>query len=48
LGLEKIKKFSGTVKKIGFDDDITLRIGFKEIDSEFSDMIASYVETTSE
>jgi len=48
LGLGNIKKFSGTVKKIGFDDDITLRIGFKEIDSEFSDMIASYVETTSE
>jgi hypothetical protein len=48
LGLEEIKEFSCTVKKIGFDDDITLRIGFKEIDTEFSDMIASYVETTSE
>ena len=48
LGLKKIKEFSGTVKKIGFDGDIILRIGFKEIDTEFSNMIASYVETTSE
>ncbi len=48
LGLEKIKELSGTVKRIGFDNDIILGIDFKEIDTEFSDMIASYIETTSE
>jgi len=48
LGLEKIKELRGTVKRIGFDSGIILGIDFKEIDTEFSDMIASYIETTSE
>jgi len=48
LGLKKIKDFSGTVKRIGFDNGIVLGIGFKKINTEFSDMIASYIETTSE
>lgn len=48
LGLQKIKELIGTVKRIGLDDDIILRIGFKKIDTDFRDMIASYVETTSE
>ncbi len=48
LGLGNTKEFIGTVKKIGFDDDIILRIGFKKIDTESRDMIASYIETTSD
>ena len=48
LGLKGIKKFKGAIKKIGIDEDIALSIGFKDIDTEFGDMIASYVETTSE
>lgn len=48
LGLDGIKEFKCRIKKIGFDDDITLNIGFKEIDAKIRDMIASYVETTSE
>lgn len=48
LRFEKIKEFSGTVKKIGFDNDIILRIGFKESDTEFRDIISSYVESPNE
>jgi c-di-GMP-binding flagellar brake protein YcgR len=48
LGLEGIKEFTGRIKKVEFDSDYYLGIGFRKIDEESRKMIASYVESTIE
>jgi c-di-GMP-binding flagellar brake protein YcgR len=44
LGLEGIKEFTGKIKKVEFDNDYSLGIGFREIDEESRKVIASFVE----
>lgn len=48
LGLEGIREFTGSIKKVEFDSNYYLGIGFHEIDEESRGMIASYVESTIE
>ncbi len=35
LGLDGIKEFKGKIKKVAFDNDLVLGIGFREIDDDF-------------
>jgi hypothetical protein len=48
LGLEGIRKFKGKIKKVEFDSDFSLGIGFREIEEESRKIIASYVESSIE
>ena len=46
LGLDGIRKFKGTIKKVAFDNDLALGIGFREVDDDYRKVIGSYVEST--
>ena len=48
LGLDGIREFQGRIKKVTFDNDLALGIGFNEVDDEYRDVIASWVENTKE
>lgn len=46
LGLEGIREFKGKIKKVAFDNDYSLGIGFCKIDDESRQIIVSYVKET--
>ena len=46
LSLDGIQEFQGKIKKIEFDNDLALGVGFSKIDEASRDIIASYVEST--
>jgi len=48
IGLDGIRKFKGEIKKVTFDNDLALGIGFREIDDDSHNRIASYIESTLE
>jgi c-di-GMP-binding flagellar brake protein YcgR len=48
IGLEGIKKFTGKIKKVEFDNEYSLGIGFREIDEELRKVIDDYVQDTIE
>ena len=48
IGLDGIRKFKGKIKKVTFDNDLALGIGFLEIDDDSRNIIASYIESTLE
>lgn len=48
LGLEGIREFRGRIKKVAFDNDLALGIGFSEIPNDARNIIASYIESTLE
>jgi len=48
MGLKGVRKFKGKIKKVEFDIDFSLGIGFREIEEESRKIIASYVESTIE
>ena len=48
LGLDGIREFKGKIKKVAFDNDFALGIGFREIDEDFRRIIASYIESAIE
>ncbi len=48
LGLDGIKEFKGKIKKVAFDNDLVLGIGFREIDDDFRKIITSYIESMME
>jgi len=48
LGLEGIREFHGRIKKVTFDNDLALGIGFSEVDDEYHKVITSWVESTKE
>ena len=48
IGLDGIRKFKGEIKKVTFDNDLTLGIGFSEIDDDSRNIIKSYIESTLE
>ncbi len=48
LGLDGIRKFQGRIKKVTFDNDLALGIGFNNVDDEYRNIIASWVENTKE
>jgi len=48
LGLEGIREFHGRIKKVTFDNDLALGIGFSEVDDAYRKVIASWVEDTKE
>jgi len=48
LGLDGIRKFKGRIKKVTFDNDLALGIGFQETDDEYRNVISSWVENTKE
>jgi hypothetical protein len=48
LGLDGIREFKGKIKKVAFDSDLALGIGFSEIQKDARNMITSYIEETLE
>jgi len=48
LGLDGIREFKGKIKKVAFDNDLSLGIGFREIDDDFRKVITSYIESMME
>lgn len=48
LGLEGVREFKGKIKKVAFDNDYSLGIGFRKIDDDSRKIIASYVQQTIE
>ena len=46
LGLEGAKEFKGNIKKVAFDIDFALGVGFSDIDKDSRKIIESYVEST--
>ncbi len=48
LGLDGIREFQGRIKKVTFDNDLALGIGFSEVDDDYRDIITSWVESTKE
>lgn len=48
LGLDGIREFKGRIKKVSFDNDLALGIGFREIQDDARSTIASYIESTLE
>ena len=48
LGLDGVREFRGRIKKVTFDNDLALGIGFQKVDDEYRDIIASWVENTKE
>ena len=48
LGLDGIREFKGKIKKVAFDNDLLLGIGFSEIQKDARDMISSFIENTLE
>jgi c-di-GMP-binding flagellar brake protein YcgR len=48
LGLEGVREFKGKIKKVEFDNDFSLGIGFREIEKEARKIIAAYVKNTIE
>lgn len=48
LGLDGIRVFKGKIKKVAFDNDLALGIGFREIDDDFRKIITSYIESMME
>jgi len=48
LGLDGIREFKGKIKKLEFDRELALGIGFREIDDDYRNIMASYIETTIE
>ena len=48
LGLDGIREFRGRIKKVTFDNDLALGIGFQEVDDEYRKVITSWVESTKE
>jgi len=48
LGLDGIRKFKGRIKKVTFDNDLALGIGFSKVDEEYQKVITSWVESTKE
>jgi hypothetical protein len=46
LGLEGIREFKGKIKKVAFDNDLALGIGFRKIADDFRNVIESYIEST--
>lgn len=45
LGLDGIREFKGKIKKVAFDNELALGIGFREIDEDFRNIITSYIES---
>ena len=48
LGLDGVREFAGRIKKVTFDNDLALGIGFREVDDDYRDVIASWVAGTKE
>jgi len=48
LGLDGIREFKGKIKKVAFDNDLALGIGFRKIADDFRNVIESYIESTIE
>ncbi len=48
LGLDGIREFKGQIKKVTFDNDLALGIGFHEVDDAYRQVIGSWVENTRE
>jgi c-di-GMP-binding flagellar brake protein YcgR len=48
LGLDGVREFKGIIKKVAFDNDLALGIGFREIQEDARNIIASYIESTLE
>ncbi|MBT8352162.1 MAG: flagellar brake protein [Deltaproteobacteria bacterium] len=48
LGLDGIRGFKGKIKKVAFDNDLALGIGFTEIEQDARNTIASYIESSLE
>ncbi len=46
LGLEGVKEFKGKVKKVEFDNQFSLGVGFYDIEEDSREIIAAYVEST--
>jgi len=46
LGLDGIREFKGKIKKVAFDNDLALGIGFREVDDDYRKALGSYVENT--
>ena len=46
LGLDGIREFKGKIKKVAFDNDLALGIGFRKIADDFRNVIESYIEST--
>ena len=44
LGLEGIRKFEGIIKKVEFDNDFALGIGFSKIDKKTNKILSSFIE----
>jgi len=45
LGLDGIREFKGKIKKVAFDNELAIGIGFREIDDDFRNIITSYIES---
>ena len=48
LGLVGIREFKGKIKKVAFDNDLALGIGFTEIQKDARNTLASYIESSLE
>lgn len=48
LGLDGIREFKGKIKKVAFDNDLALGIGFRKIADDFRNVIESFIESTIE
>jgi len=48
LGLDGIREFKGKIKKVAFDNDLALGIGFRKVADDFRNVIESYIESTIE
>lgn len=48
LGYEGTREFTGKIKKVEFDTNFALGIGFRSLDEDACQVIASYVESASE
>jgi len=48
LGLEGIREFEGIMKKVEFDNDFALGIGFSKIDKKSNKILSSFIENALE
>lgn len=48
LGLDGVREFKGKIKKVAFNNDLALGIGFSEIQKDVRDIIGSYIESSLE
>ncbi len=48
LGQKGTKKFQGKIKKVEFDMNFALGIGFRDMDDDARQVISSYVKSTRE